>query len=164
MKRSQGIAGLMWVQLFRYNTQAFFGGAYSSSSRFSHKISHTPMPIPTSSSSWRLFSSATEDGTERPTTTNKGRVSNAVQDSNLLQKTTTQSSSTTSSTKLDTNPPKGTRDFYPEDMRLRTWLFDQWRKVAASYGFSEYDAPVLESEVHPQGGRGGYTTIVQLCR
>lgn len=47
---------------------------------------------------------------------------------------------------LDTNPPKGTRDFYPPDMRLRTWLFSQWRDVAALYGFSEYDAPVLESE------------------
>merc|ERR1712232_1266617 len=40
----------------------------------------------------------------------------------------------------------GTRDFYPEDMRLRTWLFDQWKSVAKTYGFSEYDAPVLESE------------------
>mmetsp|Transcript_39667 Transcript_39667/g.69705 ORF Transcript_39667/g.69705 Transcript_39667/m.69705 type:complete len:442 (+) Transcript_39667:277-1602(+) len=47
---------------------------------------------------------------------------------------------------LDTNPPKGTRDFYPPDMRLRTWLFEQWRDVAAMYGFSEYDAPVLEAE------------------
>ena len=47
---------------------------------------------------------------------------------------------------MDTNPPKGTRDFYPEDMRQRTWLFDQWREVAKTYGFSEYDAPVLEAE------------------
>jgi histidyl-tRNA synthetase len=31
-------------------------------------------------------------------------------------------------------------------MRLRTWLFDHWRNVAAKYGFLEYDAPVLESE------------------
>jgi histidyl-tRNA synthetase len=31
-------------------------------------------------------------------------------------------------------------------MRLRTWLFEHWRSVASSYGFSEYDAPVLESE------------------
>jgi len=81
-----------------------------------------------------------------------GRISNAIQDSNLLQKTTntptssTSSSSNTAMIKLDTNPPKGTRDFYPEDMRLRSWLFDQWRQVASTYGFSEYDAPVLESE------------------
>ena len=29
---------------------------------------------------------------------------------------------------------------------MRTWLFEHWRSVASSYGFSEYDAPVLESE------------------
>ena len=47
---------------------------------------------------------------------------------------------------LDLNPPRGTRDFYPEEMALRTWLFGQWREVAAAHGFQEYDAPVLESE------------------
>lgn len=31
-------------------------------------------------------------------------------------------------------------------MVLRTWLFDKWRKVSLSYGFHEYDAPVVESE------------------
>jgi histidyl-tRNA synthetase len=41
---------------------------------------------------------------------------------------------------------RGTRDFFPEDLRLRNWLFDQWRAVASSFGFEEYDAPVLESE------------------
>jgi len=41
---------------------------------------------------------------------------------------------------------RGTRDFFPEDLRLRKWLFDHWRAVAASFGFEEYDAPVLESE------------------
>jgi histidyl-tRNA synthetase len=41
---------------------------------------------------------------------------------------------------------KGTRDMYPEDMRLRTWLFGHWRAVAAQYGFEEFDSPVLESE------------------
>lgn len=51
-----------------------------------------------------------------------------------------------SAEKLDLNPPKGTRDFYPEDMRLRTWLFDHWRGAAARFGFEEYDAPVLEAE------------------
>ena len=73
-----------------------------------------------------------------------GRVSSAVQDADLLSKTTEKG--TTQQTKLDTNPPKGTRDFYPEDMRLRTWLFDHWRSVAKTYGFVEYDAPVLENE------------------
>jgi histidyl-tRNA synthetase len=31
-------------------------------------------------------------------------------------------------------------------MRLRTWLFGKWRDAARSFGFVEYDAPVLESE------------------
>jgi histidyl-tRNA synthetase len=47
---------------------------------------------------------------------------------------------------IDTQPVKGTRDFYPEDMRVRTWLFGLWREVARRYGFEEYDACVLESE------------------
>jgi histidyl-tRNA synthetase len=73
-----------------------------------------------------------------------GRVSNAVQDKDLNAKTG--STTTKKQPELDTNPPKGTRDFFPQDMRLRTWLFDHWRSVAKAYGFSEYDAPVLESE------------------
>ena len=75
-----------------------------------------------------------------------GRVAAAVSDKNLLSKTTTTDDDAPPPTALDTNPPKGTRDFYPPDMRLRTWLFTQWRDVASLYGFSEYDAPVLESE------------------
>ena len=47
---------------------------------------------------------------------------------------------------MDLSPPRGTRDFYPEDMALRSWLFGQWRETARLYGFEEYDAPVLESE------------------
>ena len=41
---------------------------------------------------------------------------------------------------------RGTRDFYPEDMRIRNWLFDNCRSAARSHGFEEYDAPVLEHE------------------
>jgi len=48
--------------------------------------------------------------------------------------------------KMDLNPPKGTRDFYPEDQRIQNWLFDNFKKVAYRYGFEEYDAPVVESE------------------
>ena len=43
-------------------------------------------------------------------------------------------------------PPRGTRDFYPEALRLRNWLFDHFRAVSASYGFEEVDAPVVEHE------------------
>jgi histidyl-tRNA synthetase len=79
-----------------------------------------------------------------------GRTSNAVRDKDLLSKSGSDSQSNKVDSfpkvQLDTNPPKGTRDFYPDDMRLRSWLFDQWRQVAKTYAFSEYDAPVLESE------------------
>uniref|UniRef100_A0A7C8YTU3 histidine--tRNA ligase n=1 Tax=Opuntia streptacantha TaxID=393608 RepID=A0A7C8YTU3_OPUST len=48
--------------------------------------------------------------------------------------------------KIDANPPKGTRDFPPEEMRLRTWLFQNFRDVSQLFGFEEVDFPVLESE------------------
>jgi histidyl-tRNA synthetase len=38
----------------------------------------------------------------------------------------------------------GFRDFYPEDLAKRTHIFRLWRKTAASFGFAEYDTPVLE--------------------
>ena len=39
----------------------------------------------------------------------------------------------------------GFRDFAPRDCAIRNYLFDAWRKVATLYGFSEYEAPILES-------------------
>ena len=41
---------------------------------------------------------------------------------------------------------RGTRDFYPEDMRLRNWLFNNFTNASLLHGFEEYDAPVLEYE------------------
>ncbi|MBN1162720.1 histidine--tRNA ligase [Patescibacteria group bacterium] len=46
---------------------------------------------------------------------------------------------------LSTQPYRGSRDFYPEDMRYRNYMFDIWRKVCKSYGFEEYDGPFIES-------------------
>lgn len=46
--------------------------------------------------------------------------------------------------KLSTQPYKGMRDFYPEDMRVRNFIFDGWRQVCLSFGYEEYDGPVLE--------------------
>lgn len=45
---------------------------------------------------------------------------------------------------LSTEPYKGTRDWYPQDMRLRDYIFATWRKVVRSYGYEAYDAPLLE--------------------
>jgi histidyl-tRNA synthetase len=39
----------------------------------------------------------------------------------------------------------GFRDFYPEECALRNYLFENWRRVARSFGFQEYDGPTLES-------------------
>ncbi len=42
-------------------------------------------------------------------------------------------------------PVKGTRDFYPEQMAVRTWLYGVCRRVSESFGYQEYDAPFLET-------------------
>ncbi|MHB1119588.1 MAG: histidine--tRNA ligase [Bellilinea sp.] len=39
---------------------------------------------------------------------------------------------------------KGTRDFYPEEMTVRAWLYAQLREVSESFGYQEYDGPFLE--------------------
>ncbi|HEV7590646.1 MAG TPA: histidine--tRNA ligase [Longimicrobium sp.] len=38
----------------------------------------------------------------------------------------------------------GFRDFYPEDLAVRSHIFAVWRDVARRYGFQEYDGPPLE--------------------
>ena len=46
---------------------------------------------------------------------------------------------------MDLAPTRGTRDFFPEDLRLQHWLFGHFREVARLFAFAEYDAPVVES-------------------
>ena len=46
--------------------------------------------------------------------------------------------------KLSTEAYKGARDFYPEDMRIRNYIFDIWRETALSFGYEEYDFPFIE--------------------
>lgn len=41
-------------------------------------------------------------------------------------------------------PVKGTRDFYPEDMAFRNWLFQRVRIISESFGYQEYEGPILE--------------------
>ena len=40
---------------------------------------------------------------------------------------------------------KGTRDYYPEEMGARIWLYEKIRKVSESFGYSEYEGPILET-------------------
>ena len=42
-------------------------------------------------------------------------------------------------------PVKGTRDYYPEVMALRSWLYDAAKKVSNSFGYQEYEGPLIES-------------------
>lgn len=42
-------------------------------------------------------------------------------------------------------PPRGMRDFYPEDYRVREAIFGAWREAARRHGFEFYDAPVVET-------------------
>lgn len=40
---------------------------------------------------------------------------------------------------------KGTRDFYPDQMVFRNWLYNHIRIVAERYGYQEWEAPILET-------------------
>lgn len=39
---------------------------------------------------------------------------------------------------------KGARDFYPEEMAYRTWIYGKLASVSNTFGFQEYDGPFLE--------------------
>lgn len=39
---------------------------------------------------------------------------------------------------------KGTRDFYPDNMAVRRWIFDTIRAVSSRFGYQEYEGPCLE--------------------
>ncbi len=39
---------------------------------------------------------------------------------------------------------KGTRDFYPENMAVRRWIFDKIREISTLFGYEEYEGPCLE--------------------
>ena len=45
---------------------------------------------------------------------------------------------------LSTQPYKGSRDFYPEDMRIQRWMFERMRTAVTRWSFQEYDGPLFE--------------------
>jgi histidyl-tRNA synthetase len=53
-------------------------------------------------------------------------------------------SPTSHSKKLATEPYKGVRDFYPEDMFVQNYLFETMRDVVEHFGYEEYSASPLE--------------------
>lgn len=55
--------------------------------------------------------------------------------------------------KLSTEPYKGVRDFYPDDMAVQEYLFAVWSDTAESFGYQRYDASILEpSELYKAKG------------
>ena len=46
--------------------------------------------------------------------------------------------------KLNLTPYKGTRDFYPEDMKFRNWMFSKFKETLSNYAYEEYNGPLLE--------------------
>ncbi len=46
--------------------------------------------------------------------------------------------------KLSTEPYRGTRDFYPEDMIVRNYIFNTMSRAVERYGYVEYGASLLE--------------------
>lgn len=45
---------------------------------------------------------------------------------------------------LSTNPYKGTRDFPPREKQRHNWMLARVREVLSTYGYLEYDGPMLE--------------------
>lgn len=41
--------------------------------------------------------------------------------------------------------PKGTRDFFPEEMAFQEHIFSSWHKTCRRFGFEQYEAPMFES-------------------
>ena len=46
---------------------------------------------------------------------------------------------------ISTESYKGTRDFYPKDMRFRNWMFGKLSEAVRSFGYLEYGGPMIES-------------------
>lgn len=45
---------------------------------------------------------------------------------------------------LSKTPYRGTRDFFPQDMRLRNYIFSKMSEVSEIYSYEPYDGPLLE--------------------
>ena len=45
---------------------------------------------------------------------------------------------------LSKTPYRGTRDFFPQDMRLRNYIFSKMSQVSEVYSYEPYDGPLLE--------------------
>lgn len=46
--------------------------------------------------------------------------------------------------KLNFKPVTGTRDYYPDTLAIRNWLFEKWHNTSKLYGFEQYDSCIVE--------------------
>ena len=67
------------------------------------------------------------------------------------------------SEKLSMQPYKGTRDFYPKEMRMRNWFFGVIRDVLERAAFDEYNGPMLESLNLYAAKSGDEITVKATC-
>ena len=47
--------------------------------------------------------------------------------------------------RLPTQPYKGTRDFFPHEMKLHNWIFKTLSEMAQKFGYQQYNGPMLEN-------------------
>jgi len=68
---------------------------------------------------------------------------------------------------LSNQPLKGTADWFPEEFRIRKYIFDTWRKVCLGYGYEEYLAPLVENaDIYraKSGEETGGTELITIKR
>jgi len=46
---------------------------------------------------------------------------------------------------ISNQPPKGMADWLPEEIKIRQYIFNTWRRLCQLYGFQEYLTPLLEN-------------------
>ena len=47
-------------------------------------------------------------------------------------------------TVLSTQGYRGTRDFFPKDQRIKNYIYSKIHKLMLSYGYEEYNGPIVE--------------------
>ncbi|HEY0462057.1 MAG TPA: histidine--tRNA ligase [Pyrinomonadaceae bacterium] len=65
---------------------------------------------------------------------------------------------------LPTQPCKGTRDFLPEEMSVRTQIFQKLFNTVELFGFQRYDSPILESAAIYEAKSGEEIANQQMYR
>lgn len=65
---------------------------------------------------------------------------------------------------LPTQPSKGVRDFLPEEMSVRTQIFEKLFRIVEVFGFRRYDGPILESAAIYEAKSGEEIANQQMYR